>query len=187
MPIYTKKGDKGTTSLLNKQRVWKSHMRVDAYGTLDELNSILGIIQSYLSESDISKKSYIQKIILAIQNDLFSIGSHMANPGSIFEEEKQITKQTRFFEKKIDEMTNIMPRLSNFILPGGDVVASYFQNARTVSRRAERCIVDLHKEEIVEDTILMYINRLSDLFFTLSRYTNFLKNREETIWTKRRV
>lgn len=187
MPIYTRTGDKGTTSLLNKARVWKSNVRVEAYGSLDELNSVLGIILSFIEEKDYAQKKYFQKILVSIQNDLFSIGSHLANPSEKYDNPLYLKKQTRFFERKIDEMTGKMPVLRNFILPGGDIVGAYLQNARTVSRRAERRVVKLHQEEPVEEVILVYINRLSDLFFTLSRYANLLKNKKETIWTRSKV
>jgi cob(I)alamin adenosyltransferase len=183
MPIYTRTGDKGTTSLITRERVWKSSIRVETYGTIDELNAVLGVIASFLESSPLSEKDYISEILATIQNDLFFVGSYFANPG-----QKDIgvdlNAHTKSFEKKIDEMTTKMPELANFILPGGGVVGSHFHLARTVARRAERQVVRLLQEDVLEDSVIKYINRLSDLFFTLARFANFVEGKKEIKWKK---
>lgn len=179
MPIYTRTGDKGQTSLFNKKRVPKFHLRVEAYGTVDELNSVIGAVLSIKY-----KVLSIKNELVKIQNDLLDIGSALANP------EKRNTKQeTRYYKKRvkefegfIDEMTNIMPVLKNFILPGGGKSGSMLQFARTVSRRAERRVVELAEKENIDSNIVMYMNRLSDLLFTMSRFVNFKEKQKETIW-----
>lgn len=185
MPIYTKTGDKGMTSIRSSQtpRVWKNEARVDSYGTVDELNTVLGVVLAFVELSSIKKKEYIQKILLLIQNDLFFIGSYLATPESSFDG-VNFTEHTRQFEKEIDTMTASMADLRNFILPGGGIVGSHLQLARTVSRRAERRLVALHRKEPIDESVLVFINRLSDLLFTLSRYANFLENKDEVVWRR---
>lgn len=172
MPIYTRKGDKGQTSLFNGLTLSKSHVRVEAYGTIDELNSVIGMINSKIVS--------IKKELLSIQNDLFLIGSILANPknGKI----KGLEKRVREFENLIDKLTMEMPKLTNFILPRGGKSGSLLHFARTVSRRAERNVVSLAKKEKVDKSVLMYLNRLSDLFFTMARYENFKLKKKEIIW-----
>ncbi len=180
MPIYTKKGDTGQTSLFDKTRVFKDNIRVDTYGTIDELNSILGVISSHLPK----KTAQTKKELEIIQHDLFEIGAVLANPSQQVSEKfnKQLEEHVRAFETSIDQMTEKMPELKNFILPGGGRAGSFLQLARTVARRAERRIVALTQKEPVAPTIIIYFNRLSDLFFTMSRFVNFLEKEKETIW-----
>ena len=179
MPIYTKKGDKGRTSLRTKKKVWKDNVRVEAYGTLDELNSYLGVVKAEMEES--RKFQYLKDIIESLQNDFFFLGSYLANPGEKRDLEI-LKKKTLNFERQIDFMTDKMPKLANFILPGGGKVGAGFQFVRTLARRAERRLVSLARREKVEREILVYINRLSDLFFTMSRFANFLEKKKESIW-----
>lgn len=183
MPIYTRSGDKGTTSLITRERVWKSSIRVETYGTVDELNAVLGAIMAFLTQSDLSEKKYMQEIVQTIQNDLFFIGSYFANPGQK-DAGVDLDTHTKTFEKKIDEMTEKMPELANFILPGGGVVGSHFHLARTVARRAERQVVRLLQEDVLSDSVIKYINRLSDLFFTLARFANFVEGKKDVKWKK---
>lgn len=175
MPIYTRTGDKGKTSLFNKKRVPKFHIRVEAYGTVDELNSAIGVVLSmkYLASS-------IRKELIRIQNDLFEIGSNLANPAS--KQLKYLEKRVKEFEDFIDEMTQHLPKLSNFILPGGGKAGALLQFARTISRRAERRIVALSTKEKIDKGIIVYMNRLSDLLFTMARFANFKEGKKETIW-----
>lgn len=179
MPIYTRTGDKGKTSLLNGERVPKYHTRVDAYGTIDELNSNLGAAIAFLPSS---KDQSIKKELEKIQSDLFEIGSALALPLS-----KEITgldKRPTDFEKIIDDLTNQMPPLKNFILPGGSKPGALLHISRTIARKAERKIVALaHKEEI-DTNIVTYINRLSDLLFTIARFINIQSKQKETLWSK---
>lgn len=183
MPIYTRTGDKGKTSLFSGKRVWKYDIRVEAYGSLDELNALLGVIASHLHDSKIPRKHYITDIITSIQTTLFYICSYLADlPDAL--DAINLKSQTTKFEKKIDEMTNQMPRLSNFILPGGGIVGAYLQHARTVARRAERQVMKLHQKEAINTDVISYVNRLSDLLFTLSRFANYKERKRETIWER---
>lgn len=183
MPIYTKTGDRGKTSLFSGKRVWKNHIRVGSYGTIDELNAVLGVVDAYLAASKIRNKTYIKEILGDVQSTLFYLGSYLADLPDVIDD-VDLPKKTREFEHWIDEMTEKMPRLTNFILPGGSVVGALFQQARTICRRGERNLVQLAQKEEVEESVTQYINRLSDLLFTLSRYTNFLEKKKETIWQR---
>lgn len=182
MTIYTKKGDKGKTSLGNGVKAWKDSGRVEAYGTIDELNATLGVIRAHLGKKGYEK--YLSEIVLQIQDDLFSIGAYLSNPANsnfIIE----LSKQIMLFEKYIDEMTEKMPEITNFTVPGGTVVAAQFHVSRTVCRRAERAVVGLIKKEKVNEEIVKYINRLSDLLFTMNRFANFNEKVSEVIWKRR--
>ncbi len=182
MKIYTKTGDKGMTSLFDGRRVKKFHPRVETYGTIDELNSNLGVIIAEIQGKNLKFKNILEKI----QNDLLDIGSYLANP-SVTKDAKlsiKLSKNTAEFEKFIDEMTGKMPILSNFILPGGSKVGSLLHVARSVVRRVERRIVELAQDNDIEKEVLIYFNRLSDLFFTMSRFANFKVKKKEIIWTR---
>lgn len=177
MPIYTRKGDKGKTSLFDGKKIWKSAPKVEAYGTIDELNSAIGAASSFISNR------LIQKELEQIQNDLFEISSSLAVSDTLPVD--QLESRPEEFEKLIDKMTKQMPPLNQFILPGGSRGASLLHVARTVSRRAERNIVQLSQKEHVDKTILIYLNRLSDLLFTIARYVNFLEKKKDNFWKKR--
>lgn len=177
MAIYTRKGDKGRTSLFDGKKVWKYASKVEAYGTIDELNSTLGLASSFVSSL------LIKRELEQIQNDLLEIGSSLAVSTTLPVD--QLDKRPEEFEKLIDRLTTQMPELREFILPGGGRGASLLQVARTVSRRAERNIVHLSRKESVDQTILTYLNRLSDLLFTMARFENFKERKREKIWRKR--
>jgi len=182
MPIYTKTGDKGKTSLFSGKRVWKDDVRIDAYGTLDELNSVIGIILSFNTKSTKEHK-YITQILKRIQYSIFPICSYLADlPDTL--SGIHLDSEIEHLEKEIDYMTKKMPELSNFILPGGGVVGAHLHLARTVSRRAERMIIKLHKKDSVDIKVIQYINRLSDVFFTLARYANFIEKKKEATWER---
>ena len=175
--IYTKTGDKGTTSLASGKRVAKDHYRIKAYGTVDELNSILGIVR-------VKASSKVKKIVSDIQNDLFDLGADLATP----EQKKykftplRITKkQVNRIEKSIDQYNKKLGSLNSFILPGGSESASFLHNARTVARRAETQTVALSKKEKINKEALRYINRLSDLLFVLSRVENN-NGKKDILW-----
>lgn len=178
MKIYTKTGDKGETSLLGGARVPKYHLRIEAYGTVDELNSHLGLVRD--QKIDSSTKEFL----IDIQNNLFVIGSHLAKePGknkvkipSISEE--MIAK----LENKIDEMNEVLPEMRFFVLPGGHQSVSYCHIARCVCRRAERVCVHLAQNSEVDKIITKYLNRLSDYLFVLSRKFTQDLNAEEIPW-----
>lgn len=183
MPIYTRKGDKGKTSLFSGKRVWKYDARVEAYGTIDELNTILGLALAALPSKKKKQAGYIRDLILEVQKSLFYIGSYLADlPDTI--EEADLASKTDKFEKEIDKMTDKMPKLANFIYLDGGMAGSFLQNARAIVRRAERQIVRLSQKEKVDKRLLKYINRLSDLFFTLARYVNHIEGKKERIWER---
>lgn len=164
--IYTKTGDDGTTGLVGGNRVSKSNLRLDAYGTVDELNAYIGLLHSMINDLK------IQELLLQVQNKLFVIGSKLASD----EKGMAITssldcsgKDIQVLEKAIDEYDAELPALTQFILPGGSVLVSYCHVARTVCRRAERRVVQLAETTPVEELIVQYLNRLSDYLFVLSR------------------
>lgn len=182
MKIYTRTGDKGTTSLFGGTRVSKSSLRVEAYGTVDELNSVIGVVIAESQNYNSKVKSELERI----QYDLFDIGAGLASPGIKNQESriKNLEKRVVEFEKFIDEMTKELPELRNFILSGGGKAGSLLHVARTVCRRAERRIVALAKKEHVARDVLIYFNRLSDLVFTMARYINMKEKKVETIWVR---
>lgn len=181
MKIYTKTGDDGSTSLFGGTRVQKNNIRINAYGTIDELNSIIGIAVS----GDINDE--IKFELENIQNVLFQIGSELASPENV---KSNIIKRTseedvKNLETLIDKFDEKLPPLKNFILPGGNNSAAQLHFARTVCRRAERIIVELKEFELVSKNVLIYVNRLSDLLFVLARYQNLSRSTAEIIWKPR--
>ncbi len=182
MSIYTKTGDKGKTSLFSGKRVWKDDIRIEAYGALDELNSVIGIILS-LNTKSTKKNKYINQILLDIQTTIFPICSYLADLPDILGD-IDFKNKLKTHESQIDHMTSLLPQLTSFILPGGGVVGAHLHLARTVSRRAERLIIKLHKREKVDVRVIQYVNRLSDLFFTLARYANYIEHKKETTWER---
>lgn len=186
MAIYTKTGDRGKTSLRSGSRVWKDSLRVETYGTIDELNSYLGVIVAEIGQSKNGWRKQLRDILHTIQNDLLYIGSVLSQSELVLD---QLAEHISRFEQDIDTMTDKMPELSNFILPGGGKVGSQLQYARTLARRAERRVVTLaRKEEAlpagrqVDQTLIKYVNRLSDLFFTMGRFASFNEKHNEVVW-----
>ena len=180
MKIYTKTGDSGETSLLGGKRVWKDNLRIQTCGTIDELNSIIGI-----SINDITNPE-LKEVLQGIQNDLFAIGSDTALPL-----ENENTKIQRIdtnlsdkLESVIDQYDSQLPGLKNFILPGVAKGSALLHFARTVCRRAERNVVALSKVERINPDIEKYLNRLSDLLFVLARFENFSNGSPDIIWQK---
>ena len=182
MKIYTKTGDEGSTSLFGGRRVDKDDLRIKAYGTVDELNALLGsAVSEILDEA-------FKELLKNIQIDLFIIGSDLATPddGKInFTVPKTEESLIRKLEEAIDLYSDKLPPLKNFILPGGSKGASLLHLARTVCRRAERSVVELSKNENIGQNILVYLNRLSDLLFVLARYENQLTSTPEVEWKPR--
>ncbi len=179
MPIYTRTGDKGYTSFFNGQRISKSDLRVDVYGTIDELNSAIGVAIAELIRIK-DKGLRIKKELIKIQNDLLDIGSALANPAS--KPLSYLEKRIKDFENFIDRMTKQMPVLKNFILPGGGKAGALLHFTRTVCRRAERNLVKLSEKEKLNSEIIIYINRLSDLLFTMARDINYKEKYKDIIW-----
>ena len=177
--VYTKTGDSGTTSLISGKRVPKHHLRIKAYGTIDELNCWFGIIRS----SGISEK--IQNELIIIQKKLMIIGTQLSNDSikSLnFKFEKINIKDVSNLESMIDIMTDSLPDLKNFIIPGGNEIVSNTHLTRCVCRRAERCITELNEYSKIDSVIIFYINRLSDYLFTLSRKLSYDLKIEEVKW-----
>lgn len=177
MKIYTKKGDLGNTSLLGGQRVPKSHIRIEAYGTVDELNAQLGIV--------LNTHTKIQSELKLIQDQLFHIGSHLANSAeSNFKLDPIPSSWIEHLESQIDTMTSALPELKNFILPGSDLANAHCHVARCICRRAERITVALSNQEgeEVDANIITYLNRLSDYLFTLSRMITQDLGTTEVVW-----
>lgn len=181
MKIYTRKGDKGQTSLIGGNRVSKTHVRIEAYGTVDELNSVLGVIR------DTAEYSSVDQFLINIQNLLFTIGSELASaPDSKMVVPMLEEHHIEELEKEMDRMNEHLPELKNFIIPGGDLASSHCHVARCVCRRAERRVVALAEETEVDEKIIRYLNRLSDYLFTLARYFTHRHNGEETVWKTRK-
>lgn len=177
MKIYTKKGDTGETSLFGGQRVSKSSKRIDSYGTVDELNSILGMAAAY----GVSKKG--ADLIETVQQQLFVLGADLATPKSREVRIDRIgNEEVEYLEAAIDEMEESLEPLKNFILPGGSKAGATLHFARTVCRRAERITVECRHEEEISEVAIMYINRLSDFLFVLARFENKVAGTEEKTW-----
>ena len=181
MKIYTKTGDKGLTSLIGGTRVPKFHLRIECYGTVDELNSYIGLIRC----QDIDEHN--REILKEIQDRLFTIGASLAA-----DPEKSKMKipdlhleDIELLEKEMDLMNEVLPQLKHFVLPGGNTVVSYCHLARCVCRRAERLTFQLGEQSFVDEKMTVYMNRLSDYLFVLARKLNFDAKAEENIWVPR--
>lgn len=175
MKVYTKKGDKGYTSLLSGERVSKTDIRIDAVGVLDELNSFVGLLRSEMFESDELEK---------IQWTLFNAGALVIKDDEKYKLVEITEEDILFLERSIDKMQSELPELKNFILPKGSRAVSTSHLCRTVCRRAERTLIQLNSIESNE-IIVKYLNRLSDYFFVLSRYIGHTQNINETIWSNK--
>ncbi|MEK9176199.1 MAG: cob(I)yrinic acid a,c-diamide adenosyltransferase [Patescibacteria group bacterium] len=176
-PIYTRTGDKGKTSLFDGKRVLKSDKKVEAYGTIDELNSSIGAAAAFIKVRSINKQ------LEEIQNDLLEIGSSLAVSTTLPVD--QLNSRPKELEILIDKLTKQLPPLNQFILPGGGKGGALLHVARTVARRAERNIVRLSQKEQIDQTIIIYLNRLSDLLFTMARFINYKMKQKEKIWRKK--
>jgi len=177
MKIYTKKGDSGNTSLYGGQTVPKNSSRIASYGTVDELNSVLGMVLTF--NPSVKTKEYLD----IVQEQLFVLGADLATP---FSKETRINRisedEITFLERTIDEMEEQLPPLKNFILPGGTQAGASIHFARTVCRRAERIAVDCSQDEYLTENSIIYLNRLSDFLFVLGRFENHSVGTEETPW-----
>ena len=171
--VYTKTGDKGTTSLIGGSRVTKNHIRLNAYGTVDELNSFLGMLRSQLTDDEANNQ------ILKIQRDLFRVGGALASEDEDFAKSCLEDTDIEWVEQQIDAIDQELPPLKHFVIPSGYFPAAICHVCRTVCRRSERAIYDLSEKEYVPDNILKYINRLSDYLFVLSRKISITHHEEE--------
>lgn len=178
MKIYTKTGDAGKTSLLGGSRVAKYHLRIEAYGTVDELNSHIGLLRSYDLEEPVHKR------LIEIQDHLFTLGAQLATePGDRKVKIPKLSNdQVAYLEKAIDAMEEELPPMRNFVLPGGHLAVAQAHVARCVCRRAERIVLHLNDESDVPAPIPVYLNRLSDFLFVLSRKLGQDLKAEEIPW-----
>ena len=181
MKIYTKTGDKGDTALFSGGRVPKHHLRVESYGTIDELNSVLGVVRA--ANPSPQGDFWLEEV----QNQLFHLGADLATPLDAKADWVVRVKleQIEWLEETIDTMTEQLEPLSNFVLPGGTTAAANLHVARTICRRAERQVSALRVEEKISEQIIPYINRLSDWLFTLARYENKQAGESEAKWVVR--
>jgi cob(I)alamin adenosyltransferase len=183
MPIYTKTGDDGDTALFGGGRVPKNDKRVEAYGSVDELNSFVGLALTSLTDDD------VRSGLLLIQNDLFSLGANLATPEGDGSRPRPQTPgvpvaRVEVMEQWIDQATDELPELRQFVLPGGTEAAAMLHVCRSVCRRAERMVVALGREEPLHDGIVRYLNRLSDLLFVWARLENHRAGLEDVPWSK---
>lgn len=179
--IYTKTGDDGTTGLFGGARLPKNHIRIEAYGTVDELNSVIGWLITFIEDKE------THALLQTIQSRLFTVGSNLASdPSRDMITPDLIDEDILVIERSIDRMQADLPELKHFILPGGSSAVSAAHLARTVCRRAERKCVALAMESEVEYIIIHYLNRLSDYFFVLARWTGHREGIEEIKWTPRK-
>ncbi len=179
MKIYTKTGDTGETSLLGGSRVPKDHLRVAAYGEVDETNAALGAVRA-------AGRRSLGRVVHALQQDLFAIGAQLADPGHQVAARRDKAALTpahvRRLERRIDGCEALLPPLRAFVLPGGTKTAALLHQARAVCRRAERAVVSLAREAPVDPLVIPYLNRLSDLLFVLARRENHRQGRADEPW-----
>lgn len=182
MKIYTKTGDKGETSLFGAGRVSKDNIRIEAFGTVDELNSFIGLV---ITES---KNDEVKQTLIKIQNQLFNLGSDLATPNEMESQNISIPRITdedyKYIEQQIDFFSDKLDELKFFILPGGTRAASILHIARTICRRAERRVVALNNTVKINSNIIIFLNRISDLLFVLARYENKISGIKDIKWGK---
>jgi cob(I)alamin adenosyltransferase len=184
--VYTRGGDSGQTSLVGGQRIAKDSIRIESYGTVDELNAVLGLVRTANRDGPVRKadRDRLDALLGQIQNELFNLGSDLAtlprdrHPKQPVIEARHVT----FLEKTIDELNAGLPELRSFVLPGGGWVSAFLHQARTVCRRAERLVTTLARQEAVGAHALVYLNRLSDLLFVLGRWAAKTRKEAEPLW-----
>ena len=186
--VYTRTGDKGETALVGGKRVPKDSPRIDAYGTIDELNSVVGLARVFNEESLDAGEAhqFLDGVLCQIQDELFDLGSELATPPEFFKEGMYRVSESEIdrIEKSIDRCQKDLEPLKSFILPGGGRIGAYLHQCRTVCRRAEREILRLSRSEDINDCALKYVNRLSDLFFVLSRWIAKQTGEPEYLWQR---
>lgn len=176
LKIYTKTGDDGTTGLQGGSRVSKSDLRIQAYGAVDEINSVLGLVLTHKIDADVKSP------LTQIQNDLFVAGSDLSNPDLSSHKNRVTESMISNLESHIDKFESELEPLTNFILPGGNTVAAFLHLARTITRRAETILVELSKKEQINESCQKYLNRLSDLLFVMARLVNKRAGTPDVIW-----
>ncbi|WP_029904606.1 cob(I)yrinic acid a,c-diamide adenosyltransferase [Prevotella sp. 10(H)] len=179
MRIYTRGGDKGKTGIFGGQRVDKDDIRIEANGTIDELNASIGVVRAYLPANH-----EWQQLLFKIQTEIMTVMSQVATPSNIRETNINVLDENldKFCEEQMDKMTEEMGPSESFILPGGTLVSSQLQLSRTIARRAERRLWALNKQDEVPASVMRFINRLSDLFFTMARYEMYKAGNIEERW-----
>ena len=186
--VYTRTGDKGETRLVGGKKVPKDARRIEAYGTVDELNSIVGLARAFnrerMEENEVCRK--LDGILKRVQNELFDLGSELATPPEGYHEEMHRIgeAEVKALEALIDECQKELKPLRSFVLPGGGRVSAFLHQCRTVCRRAEREVLRLSREEEIGEGSLKYLNRLSDLFFVLSRWVGKRLGEQESLWER---
>ena len=186
--VYTRHGDKGDTHLVGGARVPKDDARIESYGTIDELNSVLGIVRAANDAGPASAmKTRLDQILRQVQNELFDLGSELATPpDAAWEGMIRIgAAQIEVLERTIDECQEELAPLKSFVLPGGGMIAAFLHQARTVCRRAERLLVTLMRDEAVGAYTLQYLNRLSDALFVMARWENHRRGVADVLWDSR--
>jgi len=187
--IYTRTGDKGTTALVGGKRVAKESGRIESYGTVDELNAIVGIVRTYLSECKTRLGDdyvWYSEMLRRIQNELFDVGSELATPpdGEYEGMHKMGAAEVKLLEDEMDRMEKDLAPLKSFTLPGGGVLNAFLHQARTVCRRAERVLWALKREDDIGDQLIIYVNRLSDHLFVQSRWIAKRLDEPEFLWDR---
>jgi cob(I)alamin adenosyltransferase len=186
--VYTRTGDRGETGLVGGKRVPKDSLRIEAYGAIDELNSIVGLARVFNEESLDAGEAhqFLDEVLCRIQDELFDIGSELATPSEFFHQGMYRVSESEIdrLEKLMDKCQEDLEPLKSFVLPGGGRVGAYLHQCRTVCRRAERDILRLSREEEVNADVLKYVNRLSDLFFVLSRWIAKQTGEQEYLWQR---
>lgn len=180
--VYTRTGDKGETALVGGQKVPKDALRIECYGTVDELNAVIGLVRTSLEQSPSGAK--LLPIIARVQNELFNLGAQLATPDADRYEGQPVLEQRHIdaLEAEIDELNEGLPALKSFILPGGGWSSSYFHLARTVCRRTERLTVRLARDEQIGTHAVAYLNRLSDALFVFGRWIAQQEGVDEPLW-----
>jgi cob(I)alamin adenosyltransferase len=186
--VYTRTGDRGETALVGGKRVPKDSLRIEAYGAIDELNSIVGLARVFNEESLDAGEAhqFLDEVLCQIQDQLFDIGSELATPAEFFQQGMYRVSEDEIdrLEKLMDKCHEDLEPLKSFVLPGGGRVGAYLHQSRTVCRRAERDILRLSRKEEVNPDVLKYVNRLSDLFFVLSRWIAKQTGEQEYLWQR---
>jgi len=184
--VYTRTGDKGETALVGGRRVPKDSPRIEAYGTIDELNAVIGLARVFNAERKKSgrRHRWLDEVLRRLQNELFDLGSELATPAdAVYEGMFRVgAEQVTALERLMDECQKELTPLKSFILPGGGPVGGFLHQARTVCRRAERIVTALARQEEIGPQSLVYLNRLSDLLFVLSRWAARERGEPEVLW-----